>query len=132
MAPTPHRNPNRKAPGQTDMRRAAERRGRFSEWWAALSLWLRGYRIVALRHKTRLGEIDIIARKGDLAVFVEVKARRDAKTGIDAVSATAHRRIRAAADLWQASQPDHHRLSQRFDIVVVSPRRWPMHFPDAF
>jgi hypothetical protein len=50
-----------------------------SEYLAAAILMLKGYRIVALRYRTRLGEIDIIARKGDLAVFVEVKARREAR-----------------------------------------------------
>lgn len=132
MALSPPEGANGPAKAKAARRRAAERRGRFSEWLAALSLMLKGYRIVALRHKTRLGEIDIIARKGDLAVFIEVKARQDARAGVDAVSATAHRRIRAASDLWLAVQPDHARLSQRFDIVVVSPRRWPRHFPDAF
>jgi putative endonuclease len=36
---------------------------------------LKGYRIVALRYRTKLGEIDIIAKR-NLAIFVEVKARR--------------------------------------------------------
>lgn len=103
-----------------------------SEWLAALYLLLHGYRILALRHKTRVGEIDIIARRGDLVVFVEVKARRDVASGVHAVSPAAHRRIRAAADLWLAGEPDRARLSQRFDIVVVAPRRWPQHFKDAF
>jgi len=53
-------------------RRKALRRGHVSEYLAAAFLMLKGYRIVALRYRTRLGEIDIIARKGDLAVFVEV------------------------------------------------------------
>jgi Holliday junction resolvase-like predicted endonuclease len=47
---------------------------------------LKGYPIVALRYRTKLGEIDRIARKGDLAVFVEVKARCDETGAIDAVS----------------------------------------------
>ena len=71
----------------TDSRRRAERRGRLAEWAAALCLRLRGYRILALRHRTPLGEIDLIARKGDLVVFVEVKARRIEGRAVDAVSA---------------------------------------------
>lgn len=116
----------------TDSRRRAERRGRLAEWAAALCLRLRGYRILALRHRTPLGEIDLIARKGDLVVFVEVKARRIEGRAVDAVSAASARRIRAASDLWIARQPDAHRLSSRFDIVAVLPWRWPRHFPDAF
>ena len=80
-------------------RRKALRRGRTSEYVAALFLMLKGYRIAALRYRTKLGEIDIVARKGDLAVFVEVKARRDEAGAVDAVSFAAQRRIRAASDL---------------------------------
>lgn len=113
-------------------RRKAERRGYISEYIAALVLMLKGYRIVALRYRTKLGEIDIIARKRDLAVFVEVKARRDELRAVDAVSYAAQKRIRNASDLWLSRQPDYSRLSQRYDIVAVLPGRLPRHFPDAF
>lgn len=116
----------------SDGRRRAERRGRFSEYVAALYLLLKGYRIVALRHRTRLGEIDIIARKRDLVIFVEVKARRDERAAVDAVGYAAQRRIRAASDLWLARQAQYARLSQRYDIIAVRPGRLPRHFQDAF
>ncbi len=110
----------------------AQRRGRFAEYRAALCLIVKGYRIVAMRHRTKLGEIDIIARRGDLIACVEVKARRSAEAGVFAVTATAQHRIRAASDLWLARQPDVARLSVRYDIVTVTPWRWPRHLPDAF
>lgn len=113
-------------------RRKAERRGRWSEWLAALWLTLKGYRVVALRYRTHAGEIDIVALKGDLAVFVEVKARRETGLAVDAVSLSAQRRIRAAGDVWLARQGDAARLSCRYDIVAVLPRSRPHHFPDAF
>jgi putative endonuclease len=113
-------------------RRKALRRGHVSEYLAALYLICKGYRIVALRYRTRLGEIDIIARKGDLAVFVEVKARRGEAAAVDAVSHLAQTRIRNASDLWLARQRDHARLSQRYDIIAIVPGRWPTHLPDAF
>lgn len=116
----------------TRRKRRAERRGHVAEYLAALFLLLRGYRIVAIRHKTRLGEIDIIARKGDLAVFIEVKARVSEQGAIDAVSHATQKRIRDASDLWLARQPDFASLSQRYDIIAVLPGRWPRHFPDAF
>jgi putative endonuclease len=118
--------------GEKLKRRKAWRHGQVSEYAAALFLLFKGYRILAIRHRTKLGEIDIIARKGDLAVFVEVKARRGEQEAIDAVSFSAQKRIRAASDLWLARQPDYGRLSQRYDIVAILPRRWPRHFPDAF
>ncbi|ANK74585.1 MULTISPECIES: YraN family protein [Ensifer] len=110
----------------------ALRRGYLAEYRAALCLLLKGYRIVAMRHRTKLGEIDIIARRGDLIACVEVKARRSAEDDVFAVTATAQRRIRAASDLWLAKQPDFNRLSVRYDIVTVTPWGWPRHLPDAF
>ena len=88
-------------------RRKAWRRGHVSEYLAALFLLVKGCRILAIRHRTRLGEIDIIARKGDLALFVEVKARRPEQAAIDAVSFSVQKRIRGASDLWLVRQPDY-------------------------
>ncbi|TDH38054.1 YraN family protein [Pseudohoeflea suaedae] len=112
-------------------RRSAERRGRRAECLAALALLLKGYRIRAWRYRCAFGEVDLIARKGDLVIFVEVKARRDLRTGVDAVTPTAARRINAAGEHWIARQPDAARLSWRTDVVVVSPRTWPRHLEDA-
>ncbi len=110
----------------------AFRRGHVSEYAAALYLMAKGYRIRAIRHRTKLGEIDIIAQRGDLVVCVEVKARRDLDSAVFAVTGIAQQRIRAASDLWLARQPDAHRLSLRYDIVAVLPWRLPRHFEDAF
>ncbi|TPW30886.1 YraN family protein [Martelella alba] len=110
----------------------AERRGRRAEWIAALYLTCKGYRIVAMRYKTPSGEIDLIARKGDLAIFIEVKARKSRESAIDAVSYEAMRRIRAASDLWLKRQKNWHAISSRFDIVAVTPGRLPQHIPNAF
>lgn len=110
----------------------AFRRGHVSEYLAALYLLAKGYRIRAIRYRTRAGEIDIIARRGDLVVCVEVKARRDVDSAVFAVTGTAQRRIRAASEIWLARQPDAHRLSLRYDIVAVRPWRLPRHFVDAF
>ncbi|SIQ72600.1 putative endonuclease [Rhizobium sp. RU20A] len=113
-------------------RRKALRRGALAEIRAAITLTLKGYRIIGLRVRTPLGEIDLIARRGDLIAIVEVKARRDLTAGVDAVTMTARRRIRAAADLWLSRRADAARLSLRFDIVVVSGWAWPRHLTDAF
>ena len=115
-----------------DRKRRSERKGRRAEYFAALALMLKGYRIVSLRYKMAVGEIDLVARKGDLVAFVEVKARRDLASGVDAVSYPAQRRIAAAGELFISRQKDSTRLSWRHDIVVVSPWRWPIHLEDAF
>ena len=115
-----------------ERKHAALARGRKGEWLAALALLLRGYRIVARNFRTRAGEIDIIARKGDLVLFVEVKARATVEAAVDAVSHESQQRIANAADFWISRQRDQARLSWRFDIIAVLPRRWPVHLEDAF
>ncbi len=92
----------------------------------------KGYRILARRYRTRLGEIDLIARRGDLVLIVEVKARRTLVEAMEAVAWQSERRIEGAADLWLARQPDHGRLSVRFDMVAVLPWRWPAHVENIF
>ncbi len=115
-----------------EKRKRAERRGRWSEWVAAMFLMARGYRILAMRYRVRAGEVDIIARRGEVIAFVEVKARRDLMVAIDAVTFTSQNRIRAAGDHWLARQPDAARLSLRYDIVAIVPWTWPRHIEDAF
>lgn len=113
-------------------KRRAHRRGHIAEYWAALYLMLKGYRILALRYRTTSGEIDLIARKKDVIAFIEVKARSTEAGAVDAVSYTAQQRIRSAADIWLSRQKDTARLSLRFDIVAIMPRRMPKHFINAF
>lgn len=115
-----------------ERRRRALGHGRFAETLAALALRLKGYRIIARNFRTRSGEIDIIARRGDLVAIVEVKARDGVAAAVDAVGHHSRERIRRAAGLWLARQKDAPQLSLRFDIVAVLPRRWPVHLPDAF
>ena len=56
-------------------RRAGYARGLVAEGIAAWLLRLKGYRVLATRYRTPLGEIDIVARRGKVLAFVEVKAR---------------------------------------------------------
>lgn len=113
-------------------RRRSLRRGQLSEYSAALSLILRGYRILAMRYRVKAGEIDIIAQKGDLVSFIEVKARRTTEESVFAVGGSAQQRIRNASLYWLKTRPDAGRLSLSYDIIAVAPWRWPVHFKDAF
>lgn len=115
-----------------ETRKRAERRGRWSEWTAALFLMVKGYRILAMRYRVRAGEVDIIARRGEIVAFVEVKARRDLMAAVDAVTFASQDRIRAAGDHWLARQPDAARLSLRYDIVAITPWKLPRHYQGAF
>ncbi|HEY6633503.1 MAG TPA: YraN family protein [Rhizobiaceae bacterium] len=113
-------------------RRTAYRRGHWSEWLAATALMLKGFRIVARRYRTKLGEIDLIARRGDLVLIVEVKARKTLMEAMEAIAYESERRIEGAADLWLTRQRDHARISMRFDMVAVLPWRWPVHVENIF
>jgi putative endonuclease len=93
---------------------------------------MKGYRILERRYRTRLGEIDLIARRGDLVLIVEVKARRSLVDAMEAIARQSERRIEAAADIWLSRQPDYGRFSLRFDMVAVLPWRWPVHVENVF
>ncbi|MCO6187341.1 YraN family protein [Rhizobium sp. L1K21] len=113
-------------------RRRAFRLGHLAEFYAAAYLLFRGYRILQLRYRTKAGEIDIIARKGNLIAFVEVKARRTVEDALFSVGERNKARIRAASRIWLAKQKDFSELSWRYDILAVTPWRLPSHVPDAF
>lgn len=110
----------------------AYRLGFRGELLASLALMAKGYRIVARRYRTKLGEIDLIARRGDVIAIVEVKARPTLAQAMDAVGREAAWRIEGAADMWLSRQRDHSRLSIRFDLVAILPWRWPVHVENVF
>lgn len=119
-----------KGPGRD--RRRNERSGRTAESLAALLLRLKFYRLLERRYKTPVGEIDLIARRGNTIAFVEVKRRPDANAGLAAVTPTAQARLLRAAEAWLARHPEATDCTLRFDVIVVSPRRLPLHLRAAF
>ena len=72
---------------------------------AAAYLIAKGFRILARRWRTPVGEIDIVARRRHLLVFVEVKARADLDQAAESVTPRQQHRIAAAAEVWLADQP---------------------------
>jgi putative endonuclease len=79
-----------------------------------------------------VGEVDLVARRGRLLVFVEVKARGRLDDAAEAVTQRQQRRITAAAEAWLASHEDDVGCDIRFDAILVAPRRLPRHIPAAF
>jgi putative endonuclease len=118
--------------GPRPSRQQAERRGRVSEAVAALSLRLKGYRILARRYKTPVGEIDLVARRGRIIAFVEVKARASEGAGLEAVTPFGSGRIARAAEAYLMRYPAAAVFHLRFDVIVVRPWRWPAHLTGAF
>ena len=110
----------------------AFRLGLSAESRAALLLIAKAYRILARHWKTPFGQIDIVARRRGVLVFVEVKARERIDDAVEAVAKRNKRRIVSAAELWHARHPDHANGEIRFDTIVVTPGKMPRHIVDAF
>lgn len=114
---------------RTEAHQAAEKRGRRSELIALALLVVKGYRILGRRVKTRVGEIDLIARSpAGVICFIEVKARAEHGLASEAVSQRQRGRIFRAAGLYLAGRP----AKARFDIITVIPGRLPRHLRDAW
>src|SRR6476469_4596210 len=92
---------------------------------AAVLLIAKGFRILARRWRSPLGEIDIVARRRQLLVFAEVKARASLDDAADAVNEPQRRRIAAAADVCLATNPDATIRDIRFDAILVAPGKMP-------
>ncbi len=120
-----------KAPANAAKRRAW-RTGLWAEFLAAWLLRLKGFRILARRYRHPAGEIDIIARRGNLIVFAEVKARTTAGEALSAITPHQRRRIERAAESFAASAPGLQNSALRFDIVAVGSTGWPVHLSDAW
>lgn len=109
----------RQAP--TDLRQRLGARG---EQLAAEHLQRLGYRILARNHRTRWGELDLIARHGGVLAFVEVKTRRAsgaAGTPFEAVDRRKQAQVRRIAAGWLATVSDRPHADQlRFDVIGVT------------
>lgn len=113
-------------------RQAAFRVGISAESRAAAFLIAKGFRILARRWRSPLGEIDIVARRRRLLVFAEVKARSTIDEAVESVNVRQRRRIAAAAEIWLAANPDESIHDIRFDVILVVPGKLPQHIPAAF
>ncbi len=131
MLPSPSRPRPRRSRSRAE-RLGAEIFGRRGETIAAWYLRLKGYRIVDMRVKTPVGEIDLVARRLGVTVFIEVKARASAAELGLALEAVNTRRIARAADYYVAHHPALATTSLRFDVIFLAPMTLPRHVRGAF
>jgi putative endonuclease len=107
---------------------AAGRRGeRIAGWW----LRLKGWRILDRRVRTPAGEVDLVARRGNLVAFVEVKARATAAERDLAVDERRLARVAAAAEILMsryAGPGDDIRI----DVILIAPGTRPRHIENAW
>ena len=112
-------------------RQKAQRLGHIAEWVCANYLRTKGYSIIAGRFKTKVGEVDIIARRRDVLVFVEVKFRQTTDEAIRAVTPASQKRIGRAAQAFIARNGDAQSLGVRYDVIAMG--RWRLvHLRDAW
>lgn len=112
-------------------RQQAEKRGRQAERIAGWWLRLKGWQIVGHRLRTPAGEVDLVARRGKLLAFVEVKARA---TGADLDLAIDERRlsrVAAAAEIlfYDLAKPGD---DMRIDVILLAPGRPPRHLANVW
>ena len=107
-------------------RQRAERGGRRAERVAAWWLRLRGWHILAMRARTPVGEVDLVARRGKVLAFIEVKARASAAQAELALDDYRLRRVVRAAE---ALVPRYSRAGDivRVDAMFIIPWRLPRH-----
>jgi len=94
--------------------------GKKSEITASQYLKEKGYKIIELNHKNKVGEIDIIAQDKDYLVFVEVKARMSRAFGdpLEAVNFKKQQKIRKTAELYLIMKRKTN-ANSRFDVVSI-------------
>lgn len=110
----------------------ALRFGAIAEQLCRLILRLKGYRVLASRLRTKVGEIDILAERGSVLAVIEVKARPTEEAALNAISISQQKRLERAA-LWV--QRGDRRLADhclRFDLFAVAHWRIPRHIQNAW
>jgi putative endonuclease len=110
----------------------AYKKGHAIERMAALYLTLKGYKILKTRYKTPSGEIDVIARRKNQIVFVEVKGRENIASALESVTLRNRMRVEQAARHFIAAYPRYAGFDMRFDVVVFSPPMSFLHLDNAW
>jgi putative endonuclease len=95
--------------------------GTMAENSAAAFLESQGFTIVARNFQRRIGEIDVVARAGDLLVVAEVRTRASDRFGGAAASIgrSKQRRVAATTSLFLQQRPDLRRCRVRFDVIIL-------------
>ncbi len=107
-------------------------RGHAAEEAAATFLQGKGFTVLERRWRSPAGEIDLIACRESLLVFVEVKARAFLARAAESLSPRQQRRIAAAAEIYLASHPIPAIEQIRFDVILLAQDGRPYHIEGAF
>ncbi|MGE4314446.1 MAG: YraN family protein [Pseudobdellovibrionaceae bacterium] len=99
---------------------------------AAILMRLKGYKILATRFKTPVGEIDLVAKRGNTLVFTEVKLRKDKDAAAYAISEQGKQRISRAAAYYLSGRPDMQHMACRFDAILIVPPFFVRHLDNVW
>ncbi len=96
-------------------------KGKQAEDTACKYLEKQGYSIIERNRRLGRGELDIIALKADILVFVEVKGHQNRESSLDAMHSDKQRRMVSAAQTWLGQHAKFAGYQCRFDLIVVIP-----------
>ncbi|MDR2781023.1 MAG: YraN family protein [Holosporaceae bacterium] len=102
-------------------------KGYLGEFVAVCLLKIKGYKILARRYKTVCGEIDIIAKRGDIIVFVEVKSRKSADKCYNAITDKQLQRIRRTSEIFMRHNKKSANCFSRYDVILIADWKLPIH-----
>lgn len=114
--------------------------GRLCEYYAAVILFFKGYRLVKNRYKCASGEIDLVVKNSKCIVFVEVKYRKCQEDALYSITPKNQRRVRRATEHYlnvmtqrlSSGRESGDSRAIRFDVVVISPYLRFKHIKNAF
>jgi putative endonuclease len=106
--------------------------GLFAESIASVYLRFCFYTVISRRYKSDVGEVDIIAKRGNSLIFVEVKARRNKDEAYVAFTTHQQKRIVRTAKLFIARNPKYHENDIRFDLILICPIFFIKHIKNAW
>lgn len=106
-------------------------KGILGEFIASIYLMLKGFRIERRRFKTHCGEIDLIASKKDLIVFIEVKSRKSVEKCFNAIKNKQLYRIQRASQIFLKCNPSFAEYQIRYDVIFISDWCFPIHLENV-
>jgi len=94
--------------------------GIYAEKLAMIYLFLKGYKILAWRYKTPFGEIDIIAKKNNFLIFIEVKSTKNKNLNIEiALRKEQINRMFRATNYFTKTNKQLQKMPHRLDFIEV-------------
>lgn len=99
----------------------SQKTGQQYERLAVKFLKQHGMKILRQNYRSKMGEIDVIARDGNTLVFIEVKYRQSTQFGSSAEMVSYNKQIKIikTAQLYLTQHPDAQNVPCRFDIIAI-------------